>query len=149
MLPKYISNNICSLNENEDRLAITCQLDIDKSSNVTNVNIYKSIINSNKKMAYDKVNDLLNGVNVDGSYLPFYNTLCNMRLLASKLEEQRIKRGSTSFSSLEYIYELDENGKPISISERNDGPAQKIIEHFMIVTNQVLAEYAYFLELPY
>ena len=148
-LPPVISNGICSLNEGEDKLVKTLIMDFNEEGDLLDFSLHNSVINSNKKMAYDKVNDLLNGVNVDGSYLPFYNTLCNMRLLASKLEEQRIKRGSTSFSSLEYIYELDENGKPISISERNDGPAQKIIEHFMIVTNQVLAEYAYFLELPY
>ncbi len=148
-LPEVISNGVCSLNPNEEKLTKTLIMDFDEEANLLNFSLHNSVIKSNMKMAYNKVNDLLEGTNIDGEYLPFYESLFYMQILASKLEEQRIKRGSTSFTSLEYIYELDENGKPISISERKDGPAQKIIEHFMIITNQTLAEYAYWLELPY
>ncbi len=148
-LPEIISNGLCSLNPNEDKLTKTLIMEFTDEGILKDFSLHNSVIRSNKKMSYDKVNDLLNGVNFDSSYLPFYNTLVNMHNLANKLEEERIKRGSTSFTSTEYIFELDENGKPISLSERNDGPAQKIIEHFMIATNQTLAEYAYWLNLPY
>ncbi len=148
-LPPAISNGVCSLNPNEDKLTKTLIMEFDNNGKMLDFSLHNSIINSNLKMSYDKVNDLLEGSNIDGEYLPFYKTLCNMHYLANMLEEERVKRGSTSFTSLEYIYELDENGKPISVRERNDGPAQKIIENFMIITNQTLADYAYFLELPY
>lgn len=148
-LPEVISNGVCSLNPNEEKLTKTLIMKFNEKGDLLDFSLHNTVIKSNMKMSYNKVNDLLNGSSIDGDYLPFYETLSNMQLLAGFLEEQRIKRGSTSFNSLEYIYELDENGKPISISERTDGPAQKIIEHFMIVTNQTLAEYAYWLDLPY
>ena len=148
-LPEVISNGVCSLNPNEDKLTKTLIMDFTEDGYLSDFSLHNSIIRSDMKMSYDKVNDLLYGVNFDSSYLPFYDTLINMNNLANLLEEERIKRGSTSFTSTEYIFELDENGKPISLSERNDGPAQKIIEHFMIITNQTLAEYAYWLSLPY
>ncbi len=148
-LPEVISNGICSLNPNEDRLTKTLIMDINSSGELMNFEFYDSIINSDLKMTYDKVDDLLNNNRVDKDYLPYYNTLLNMQELSEKLEEIRFKRGNISFAAPEYSFKLDNNGMPVSITERVIGPAHKIIENFMLITNSTLADYAYYLDIPY
>ena len=149
MLPKYISNNICSLNENEDRLTITCQLDIDKSGNVTNVNIYKSIINSNKKMSYDKVNDILDNKILYDDYKEFIPTLLKMNELSNILQKLKINRGAICIESQKHEFSVDDVSNPIEIKDEQRGPAQLMIENFMIVSNESVTSFAYYLNLPF
>ena len=149
MLPDLFSSGVCSLNENGDKLAITCAMDIDSDGKLLDFKIFKSVIRNNKQMDYDSVNRLLNGEDVDASYLPFYPTIARMQELADILEKNRIKRGSVLFDSEEKQFVLDSCGNPIDILEKQRGKAEYIIENFMLLANETTANYAFYLGLPY
>ena len=148
MLPDVFSSGVCSLNENGDKLAITCRLDIDNQGNVVDIDIFKSIIKSDKQMDYDAVNLFLSG-NDNKDYLPFKDTIFRMKELALILDRKKTKRGALSFGSDEKEFILDDNNNPIGIREEQRGDAQAIIENFMILANSCIATYALNLELPF
>ena len=149
MLPDAFSSGVCSLNENGDKLSITCRMDIDKNGNVTDFEIFKSVIHSDKQMNYDDVNRFLENRNSCPDYLPFYDTLSKMQELSSILQNKKDSRGSVSFESREKEFILDAAGNPIEIKEIQRGEAQNIIENFMLLANEHISKYAYFLNLPY
>lgn len=151
MLPHKLSNGLCSLNANVDRLALSCDMEISPTGNVVKHKIYESVINVNKRMSYTVVNDLI--VNSESEYLEehkdymkFFN---EMKELARILKQRRIDRGAIEFDFPESKIQLDKNGKPICIKKYERNIATNIIEEFMLVTNETIAEEYHWLDLPF
>ena len=150
MLPKKLSNGICSLNANEDRLALSCIMEIDSKGEVISHKVLETIINVDKRMSYNQVNDiLLNKMDDISPYSEFISMFKNMEKLCNILLNKRKYRGSIEFDFPEAKILLDENGKPteIKIYERNF--ATSIIEEFMLVCNETIAEEYFWLDVPF
>ncbi len=151
MLPHKLSNGLCSLNANVDRLALSCDMEITPSGNVSSHKIYESVINVNKRMSYTVVNDVL--VNPESEYLEdnkeYLSFFQDMQDLAKILRKKRIERGSIEFDFPESKIVLDKSGKPISIKKYERNIATNIIEEFMLATNETVAEEYFWLELPF
>lgn len=147
MLPHELSNGICSLNPNVDRLAVTCSMEIDNKGNVCNYSIVNSVINSDLKMSYDKVNDILKNNNIDPEYKEFTKTLNLMNQLALILRKKRIKEGSIEFGVGDKEEVYDEDGMMIGARERVNDYAENLIEEFMVIANETvdrhLSRYGY------
>lgn len=148
MFPFQLSNGVCSLNEGEEKLTKTIKIEIDPSGKIVDYDIFKSVIKSNKKMSYEKVNALLNGENYSDDYLPYYNLLNDMNKLANILETRRVKRGYINLDIDEYEYDIDSNGEVKNIHVRERGKSQLMIENFMIIANEIAAKYLEYLEIP-
>lgn len=148
MLSHELSNGVCSLNENEDKLTKTCLMEFDKKGNILDYSIFNSIIRSNKKMSYSKVNDVLDGVYID-SYIPYKDLLNNMNNLSNLLYEKRLQRGAICFQSNELEFNITKSGNVESVNTRCYGPAHLIIENFMLAANQTVASIAKYYEVPF
>lgn len=150
MLPPELSNGICSLNPNVDRLAMTVFMEIDKSGNVRSYDIKPSIINIDHRMTYDKVNQILDGdKEASGQYANFIDTFFAMKKLSEILKEKRRRRGSIDFDFPESKVILDKDGKADKIVKLERGISEKVIEEFMIVANETVAQHMYWLEVPF
>ncbi|MDD3392906.1 MAG: ribonuclease R [Bacilli bacterium] len=149
MLPHKLSNGICSLNPSVDRLAISCDMEIDSDGNVVNYSIYESVINSKKQMNYEAVNLMLEKNQVLDDYKIFEDDLRLMAKLANILRKNKEKRGYIDFDIDEAKVIADEKGKPIDVKLRYRGVGEKIIEDFMIAANETVASHIYFMELPF
>ena len=149
MFHPKISNGLCSLNAHKDKFALTCMMKIDKNGNVLDFEIFNSIINSDYKMSYDCVNNLLLGKDYDYDYFPFYQMLFRMQKLSNIIQNKRIENGSLFLQTNEICFNTDEFCNPISLHENEKGPAQSMIENFMIIANKTVADYAYYLDLPF
>ena len=149
MLPHKLSNGICSLNPNVDRLAISCDMEIDEKGNVVNHEIYESVIRSRIQMTYKKVNMWLCEGKVADGYDEYKEDLTLMKELADILRNARAKRGAIDFETEEAKILVDEEGKPIDVvlRERKDG--EKLIEDFMIAANETVAAHIYWMNLPF
>lgn len=151
MLPEELSNGMCSLNPNEDRLTLSVFMDIDKKGNVVRHEIVESIINSKARLIYDDVSDLLE----NGDETAFkgkegiIEDLKLMEELCHILREKRDRRGSIDFDFPEARIILDEDGKPIDIVKEERRIANRMIEEFMLVCNETIAEYMYWAEVPF
>ncbi|MGM9881796.1 MAG: ribonuclease R [Bacilli bacterium] len=148
MLPHKLSNGICSLNENEDRFAFSCEMVIDKKGNVIKYDIFPSIIRSNKKMTYEEVNKLLEDGIICTGYEKHANTLLLMNELSKILRKKMINRGYIEFESTEAKIKVDENCHPIKIEARVQKSGEELIENFMIVANETVASSIYYKNLP-
>ena len=139
MLPRKLSNGICSLNPNVDRCSMSVRMEIDKDGNVLRKDIFPSVINSNIKMNYETVNNILydryNDIDFPEDYKSHEETLKNMYKLSLILRKKRLKNGAIEFNRPEMKIILDENGKPIKIDKRVQDIAENLIEEFMIVAN--------------
>lgn len=144
MLPKIISNGICSLNELEDRLALSVIMHLNPDGDLVDYRIEKTVICSKKKMSYEEVERVLKHENVIG-YESFAKTLYLMNKLALKL---KLKRNALPFSSGDITYRMDEIGNIIDFNNNQSTEATNIIEQFMILANSCMAEYCTFLNLP-
>ncbi len=142
MLPKEISNGICSLNEGEDRLTLSVSMNIDKKGNVTSSKIYKSIINVTKRMSYNVVYKIINKSDKEilKEYKPYLKHFNNMAKLAKLLEKRRLANGYLDLDIPESKITLDELGKAIDVQKYEINDAHKIIEEFMITANETVAE---------
>ena len=149
MLPRRLSNGICSLNPHEDRLTRSVIMTINPEGEVIDYNIVKSVINSKKQMTYDNVNLILENNQIPEGYEPFVIDLQIMQELSQILTEKHNKNGYLDFSSNETEFVFDENNNPISVHERTQKSAEKLIENFMIEANCVIARHAYYQELPF
>lgn len=152
MLPHVLSNGMCSLNENEDRLTLTCEMEFDKNGNVINYDIYKSVINSHKRMTYNEVQSVIdNGLvkKEDTLIYKINKMLIDMIELSRKIRTIREKRGAISFDFKETVIEVDENLKPINIKEKVRIEAYKLIEDFMVSANETVAKDFYYREIPF
>ena len=151
MLPHKLSNGICSLNEKEDRLALSCLMTIDKKGTVIDHEIVESVICTNARMTYTNVNAIIEDHNEE--IMSKYSDLCDMfftmKELADILRERRKKRGSIDFDLPESKIILDENGVPIKVAPYERNAATKLIEDFMLIANETVAQHFYFLELPF
>ncbi|WP_022820139.1 ribonuclease R [Fusobacterium russii] len=149
MFPKEISNGICSLNEREDKLTFSCEAEIDLNGNVVNADIYKSVINSVHRMTYGDVNKILDGdEKLSQVYSDIKDMLFEMQELSKILRNKKYKRGSIDFELPEIKVSLNEDGTVAEIGQRERGEGEKIIEDFMIVANEVVAERIFWLEIP-
>ena len=139
MLPRKLSNGICSLNPNVDRCAMSVRMEIDKNGDVVRGDIFPSIIHSDIKMNYDTVNNILynrfNDHNFPKEYKDFENTLKIMYKLSLILRNKRIRNGAIEFYKPEMKVILDEDGRPIKVDKRVQDIAENLIEEFMIVAN--------------
>ena len=149
MLPHKLSNGICSLNPNVDRLAQSCVMEIDSKGNVVSHEIFESVINSKIQMNYESVNKWLDeGIICDG-YEPYTKELSMMKELADILRENRESRGAIDFETDEAKIIADETGKPIDVILRERASGEKMIEDFMIAANETVAAHVFYMELPF
>ena len=149
MLPHKLSNGICSLNPNVDRLAQSCVMEIDNKGNVINHEIFESVINSKIQMTYKNVNKWLEEGIVEVGYEPYTDKLTLMKELADILRKSREKRGAIDFDTDEAKIIADETGKPIDVILRERGAGEKLIEDFMIVANETVASHVFWMGLPF
>lgn len=151
MLPHKLSNGICSLNEGVDRLALSCIMEIDEQGNVSGHRIAETVINVDRRMTYTAVNAIV--TNRDESVMSEYNNLVPMfdlmKELADILRGKRRKRGSIDFDFPESKIILDEKGKPVDIKPYERNAATRIIEDFMLMANETVAEDYFWQELPF
>lgn len=148
MLPHKLSNGICSLNENEDRLTMSASMTIDKKGNIIKSEIFPSIIRSTKKMTYECVNKILEENKVPKGYEKFVNILKEMNELSKILRKKMINRGYIEFESSEAKIIVDENCHPIEIQRRDQRSGEELIENFMIAANETVAYSIYSKNLP-
>ena len=148
MYPVELSNGICSLNPETDRLAMTTEMEINPKGKVVNYDIFESVIHSRKQMTYKNVNKILKSEEVPEGYEPFQNKLKEMYELSKILKKNRQTRGYQEFQTSEIKVETDENGIPTEIGKREDGPGQKLIEMFMLAANETVATHIYNMGIP-
>ena len=151
MLPPELSNGICSLNPNLDRLTLTVFMEININGKVVSHEIHESVINSKARLIYDDISDLLEGKeDIDLEKLNLVSKeLFIMKDLMTILSKKRIKRGSIDFDVPESLIELDENGIPFNIKKRDRRIADRLIEEFMLITNETVAERFFWEEVPF
>ncbi len=150
MLPQKLSNGICSLNPNVDRLTLSVMMEIDKSGQVLSHSLEKSVINSKERMTYNNVTAILEGgTELRKRYSHIVPTLEKMRELSDILEKMRSDRGAIDFDFPETAVIVDEDGEPVDIVPEERGISNKMIEEFMLTANETVAEYAYWSELPF
>ncbi len=152
MLPEKLSNGICSLNEGVDRFTLSIEMTIDKNGKVLNYNVFEGVINSKKRLNYKEVNGLFEKDKIDANVnikTDIQEMLFEMKTLSEILNKKRVKRGSINFDFPETSIKLDENGKVAEITERTRGVSNKLIEEFMLIANETIAEYMYWLEIPF
>ncbi len=149
MLPHKLSNGICSLNPNVDRLALSCIMEIDKNGNVVDYDILQTVIRSRKQMTYKNVNKILEENIVPKGYEEYEEKLRMMLDLAHILRKNKEKRGYIDFDIDESKIIVDDKGKAIDVTLRYRGEGEKLIEDFMIAANETVATHIYYMELPF
>lgn len=185
MLPHKLSNGICSLNANEDRLALSCIMDIDNSGKVVGHQIAETVICVDRRMSYNQVDAILkadaikngtiydnvnyadtnqcideiklrlnDGTEISGEkilqeYDRFLEMFCDMQELSDIIRKKRMSRGSIDFDFAESKIKLTESGEPIEIGPYDRNPAHKIIEDFMLMANETIAEDYFWQQIPF
>jgi len=149
MLPHELSNGICSLNPNVDRLAISCVMEFDGMGNQLNYEIFPSVICSRIQMTYKKVNALLEENVISEGYEPYAKSLKLMAEFAKVLREMKNRRGYIDFEVDEAKILVDENCVPTDVVLRDRGTGELLIEDFMIAANECVASHIYFMNLPF
>lgn len=151
MLPHKLSNGICSLNVGTDRLALSCLMEIDGKGNVIGHRIAETLIQVDRRMTYTAVNAIVTDRDPDvmEEYRDFVPMFDLMKELADILRERRKKRGSIDFDFPESKIILDEKGRPVDIKPYERNAATKIIEDFMLMANETIAEDYFWQELPF
>ncbi|HWI65954.1 MAG TPA: ribonuclease R [Symbiobacteriaceae bacterium] len=150
MLPPKLSNGICSLNPHVDRLTLSCVMELDAHGKVLKYEIFPSVIKTAARMTYTRVNEILAG---DEAALAEYRNLVpmfrEMHALQQVLRERRMRRGALDFDLPEAKVKLNESGWPIEIRRVNRGIAERIIEEFMLVANETVAEHCHRQAVPF
>ena len=149
MLPHKLSNGICSLNPNVDRLALSCIMEIDNNGNVIDYDILQTVIKSRIQMTYKKVNQVLEENIIPEGYEEYVDKLRMMSDLARILRKNKENRGYIDFDIDESKIIVDDKGKAIDVTLRNRGTGEKLIEDFMIAANETVATHVYYMELPF
>lgn len=160
MLPKELSNGICSLNEGKDRLTLSVMMEIDKDGNVISEDVTKGVINVTKRMSYNGVQNLLDieektkqptidEMKLYEEYKPYTEQIKLMAELAHILENKRLKQGYLDLDIPESKITLDKNGHAIDVGKYETKFANNIIEQFMLTANETIAEKFYWLEAPF
>ena len=149
MLPHQLSNGICSLNPDVERLSMSCVMEIDPKGKVVNYDIFPSFIKSRIKMTYKKVNDILVRNIIDPDYVEYKDKLLLMHELAKILRKEKVARGYIDFELDEAKVIQDENGKAIDIVRRTREVGEMLIEDFMIAANETVASAIHNMQLPF
>ncbi|WP_248931068.1 ribonuclease R [Paenibacillus hamazuiensis] len=151
MLPHRLSNGICSLNPQVDRLTMSCEMEFDASANVVRHDIFTSVIKTSERMTYTNVRKIL--TEEDPELMERYDYLIDdfrlMEELAMMLRNKRMKRGAIDFDFQESKILVDENGKPTDIVKRERSIAEMIIEEFMLAANETVAEHFHWMKVPF
>lgn len=150
MLPKELSNGICSLNPHVNRLTLSVIMDIDEKGSVVNYEIKESVINSRERMTYSDVTAILEG---NSELKTKYAHICDMLKLMESLQDilykKRARRGSVDFDFPEAKVMLDDEGKPVSIEKREITISNRIIEEFMLIANETVSEHMFWQNVPF
>lgn len=154
MLPHRLSNGICSLNPQVDRLTLSCEMEIDPAGKIVSHDIYPSVIKTVERMTYSNVRKLVDDeaepepelVERYRDLVPFFR---QMKELAMILRDKRMRRGAIDFDFTESKVIVDEEGKPIDIVKRPRTIAEMIIEEFMLAANETVAEHFHWLKVPF
>lgn len=151
MLPKELSNGVCSLNPNEDKLTLSCEMVINAEGKVTDYEIFESIIKNHYRMTYTDVSNILENDDEEltKKYAEIVPMLKDMDVLAKILRKRREVRGSIDFEFPETKIITDESGKAIDVTKYERRVSNKIIEEFMLVCNETVAEHYYWLNMPF
>lgn len=150
MLPQQLSNGICSLHPNVDRLTLSCTMEIDNRGEIVDYDIFPSVISSYRRMSYNEVNRIL--MDEDPAMMNKHEDLVemfqNMNDLHNTLEKKRVNKGAISFDSNEVHFEVDDAGKPLSIELRERGIGERMIESFMLAANETVSAHFSKQDLP-
>ncbi len=151
MLPPRLSNGICSLNPQVDRLTMTCDMEWSPSLELVRHEIYPSVICSSERMTYGAVRDILAGTDAEAAerYQDLAPMFRDMETFALRLRQRRMERGAIDFDFTETKIKVDEWGKPLDIVKRERGIAEMIIEEFMLAANETVAEHFFWMEVPF
>ncbi|MGG3280227.1 ribonuclease R [Paenibacillus solani] len=151
MLPHRLSNGICSLNPQVDRLTMSCEMEFNEQMKVVKHDIFTSVIRTKERMTYNNVRKIL--VDEDPELIERYSDLVEdfrlMRELALKLRGRRMRRGAVDFDFVESKVIVDENGKAVDIVKRERSIAEQIIEEFMLAANETVAEHFHWMKVPF
>ena len=150
MLPERLSNGICSLNPNVDRLTQSCLMEIDRKGRVVNHQICQSVINTTFRMTYSDVDAILAGDDeLAEKYQPIVESIHHMADLHAILEKMRVRRGALNFDTNEAKIIINDKGMPVDIVLRQRGVAERMIESFMLAANETVAEHFSKRKLPF
>lgn len=150
MLPFNISDHLCSLNQDEEKMCLTCDMEFDKQGNILSYNVFPAIMQNKCRMSYDEVNDFYNkNIKRNGVSEEIYDQLLISKELHEILRTKNITNGYIDFEIKEPKIILDKDGVPIDIQIKKSGIAQKMIEDFMISANQCVTMFANDLEIPF
>ena len=148
MYPTFLSNGICSLNPEVDRLAMSCEMEISPSGKLVSFDVFESVIHSRKQMTYKNVNKILEENEIPEGYEEYADTLKEMQNLAEILRKDRIRRGYQNFD-LPEIKVVTEEGKVTEILRREQKTAEELIEIFMLAANETVATYVNSIGVPF
>ncbi len=151
MIPHRLSNGICSLNPRVDRLTLSCNMEIDAAGTVVKHEIFQSVIKTTERMTYSDVNKILvdQDEELRGKYEPLVPMFERMEKLAAILREKRMRRGAIDFDFKESKVIVNEDGEPVDVVLRERSVAEKLIEEFMLVANETVAEHFHWMEVPF
>ena len=151
MLPKALSNGSCSLNEGEDKLTLSCFMEINGEGAVVDHSIQESVIRSSARLVYDDVSDILEKDDkvLSKKYSSIVGDIKLMGELAAILRHRRKQRGSLDFDISEAVITLDEDENPIAVELEERRAANRLIEEFMLVANETVAEHFFWLNYPF
>lgn len=149
MLHFDISNGICSLNEDVDRLTKSCIMEINKKGKVVNYYITDSVIHSKKKMTYEDINKIFEDGVVISEYLPYYDSLKILKELTTILKEKHEKDGYIAFASNEIKTIVDNNDETLEFKNVHQGIGQEMVEYSMIAANETVAGHVFWMRLPF
>lgn len=149
MLHFDISNGICSLNEDVDRLTKSCIMEINKKGKVVNYYITDSVIHSKKKMTYEDINKIFEDGVITSEYLPYYDSLKTLKELTMILKEKHEKDGYIAFASNEIKTIVDNNDETLGFKNIHQGIGQEMVEYSMIAANETVAGHVFWMRLPF
>lgn len=149
MLHFDISNGICSLNEDVDRLTKSCIMEINKKGKVVNYYITDSVIHSKKKMTYEDINKIFEDGVIISEYLPYYDSLKILKELTTILKEKHEKDGYIAFASNEIKTIVDNNDETLGFKNIHQGIGQEMVEYSMIAANETVAGHVFWMRLPF
>jgi ribonuclease R len=136
MLPERLSNGVCSLRPNEDKLCFSAIFELDEQANIHNQWFGKTVIHSDRRFAYEEAQEIIE--TGEGDYS---NEMLTLNNLAKQLRDQRFKKGSIAFDRVEIKFNIDESGKPLSVYFNEAKDSNKLIEEFMLLANKKVAEF--------
>ncbi|MDE6583210.1 MAG: ribonuclease R [Clostridia bacterium] len=149
MLPKSLSNGICSLNEGVERLTLSCIMKVDFSGKVIDYNICESVIKSVARLTYDEVYDALTGKKLNNKTKNLKKDFVLMRELCDILEKNTLARGALDLEVPEVQFIFDENGMAVDLTKRDRNEAHRLIEDFMVLANETVAGHFHKLGIPF